>query len=279
MEHILNYFRIGEFAKLSQVTKDTLFHYDKIGILKPVFVDELNGYRYYSGAQFFHLEMIKALRESGLSLTEIKDFKEHYNPERYLKIMHRQREVLDEQIHRLVKMRETLDYNIDMTRRTLSKPLDEPKLAWEEEEFFITMKMNIPKEEITPELESQEVSRLLEYCERREIEPLQPIGGIVPYERLIQKQFLGGYTCFKLKEKINDEHVLVKPAGYYLSMYHKDLYLGQDEAYGILLKYMEEHGLVIVGNSYEYEVCGYLTVGSPDEFIVRYSIQVEEAAK
>ena len=40
------YLKTGEFASLCGVTKDTLFHYDDIGLLKPARVGE-NGYRLY----------------------------------------------------------------------------------------------------------------------------------------------------------------------------------------------------------------------------------------
>ena len=35
----------GEFAKICNVKKHTLFHYDDIGLLKPDYYDE-NGYRF-----------------------------------------------------------------------------------------------------------------------------------------------------------------------------------------------------------------------------------------
>lgn len=41
----------GEFAELCGTTKETLFHYDEIGILKPAWLGE-NRYRYYTPAQF-----------------------------------------------------------------------------------------------------------------------------------------------------------------------------------------------------------------------------------
>ncbi len=45
-----SYFTTGEFAKLCNVKKQTLFHYDDIGLLSPAVTGE-NGYRYYSYAQ------------------------------------------------------------------------------------------------------------------------------------------------------------------------------------------------------------------------------------
>ena len=40
---IENHFTTGEFAKLCGVKKQTLFHYDEIGLLIPEQVDELTG--------------------------------------------------------------------------------------------------------------------------------------------------------------------------------------------------------------------------------------------
>ena len=63
--------RIGEFAWLSQVTVETLRHYDKIGLLKPVQTDRFTGYRYYSLDQLPRLNRILALKDLGLPLEQI----------------------------------------------------------------------------------------------------------------------------------------------------------------------------------------------------------------
>ncbi len=64
-------FRIGEFSKLGKVTVKTLHHYDDIGLLIPAYVDEFNGYRYYTANQLFELNRIVQLREIGFSLANI----------------------------------------------------------------------------------------------------------------------------------------------------------------------------------------------------------------
>lgn len=43
--------QIGQFAKVNNVTVKTLHHYEKIGLLLPVNVDQSTGYRFYSDAQ------------------------------------------------------------------------------------------------------------------------------------------------------------------------------------------------------------------------------------
>ncbi len=63
--------KIGEFAWLSQVTVETLRHYDRIGLLKPVHLDQFTGYRYYSLDQLPRLNRILTLKDLGLPLERI----------------------------------------------------------------------------------------------------------------------------------------------------------------------------------------------------------------
>jgi DNA-binding transcriptional MerR regulator len=65
-------FSIGEFARLGAVSVRTLRHYDEIGLLRPARVDPETGYRDYSPGQLGQLNRIIALKELGLSLTQVK---------------------------------------------------------------------------------------------------------------------------------------------------------------------------------------------------------------
>lgn len=65
-------FRIGEFSKMTKTTIKTLRHYDELGLLKPAFVDEENGYRYYTTDQLLPLHRIVSLRQVGLSLDAVR---------------------------------------------------------------------------------------------------------------------------------------------------------------------------------------------------------------
>jgi len=64
--------RIGDFARLGQVSVVTLRHYDDIGLLKPESVDQFTGYRYYSVDQLAQLNRILALKDLGFSLQQIE---------------------------------------------------------------------------------------------------------------------------------------------------------------------------------------------------------------
>ena len=63
---------IGEFAHMAKVSVRTLRHYDDIGLLEPAQIDPSSGYRSYESAQLADIHRILALKDAGLSLTEIR---------------------------------------------------------------------------------------------------------------------------------------------------------------------------------------------------------------
>lgn len=64
--------KIGDFARLGQVSVVTLRHYDDIGLIKPVKVDRTSGYRYYEVYQLARLNRILALKDLGFSLEQVE---------------------------------------------------------------------------------------------------------------------------------------------------------------------------------------------------------------
>ena len=64
--------KIGDFARLSQVSVVTLRYYDEMDLLKPVKIDTFTGYRFYSAVQLPRLNRILALKDLGFSLDQIK---------------------------------------------------------------------------------------------------------------------------------------------------------------------------------------------------------------
>lgn len=67
----MNILKIGEFSQLGRVSVRMLRYYDEKGLLKPVEVDHLSGYRLYTVEQLPQLNRILALGDLGLSLKQI----------------------------------------------------------------------------------------------------------------------------------------------------------------------------------------------------------------
>ena len=63
--------KIGEFSSLARISIRTLRHYDELGLLRPLHVDDETGYRYYSVSQLPRLHRILALRDLGFPLEKI----------------------------------------------------------------------------------------------------------------------------------------------------------------------------------------------------------------
>ena len=65
---------IGEASKLKNVSIKALRYYEKIGIFKPAYIDPQSGYRYYSPAQLFDLDVILTCNELDIPLKRILDY-------------------------------------------------------------------------------------------------------------------------------------------------------------------------------------------------------------
>lgn len=77
--------KIGDFSALSKISIFMLRHYNEIGLLIPVYIDEFTGYRYYSEEQLPIANRIQALKNMGFGLSIIKDILSEYNNEDSLK--------------------------------------------------------------------------------------------------------------------------------------------------------------------------------------------------
>lgn len=97
----------GQFAELCGVKKQTLFHYDEIGLLKPARVDN-NGYRRYSHDQYQSYLLISCLKEAGMSLSEIKDYLNDPDPTHRQQTVEARLAALDARISYLINVRKIL---------------------------------------------------------------------------------------------------------------------------------------------------------------------------
>ena len=72
---------IGQLAEIFKINIQTLYYYDKIGLLIPSFRNTLTGVRCYSFKQVQQLSTILYLKKCGFSLDEIKEIESSLTPE------------------------------------------------------------------------------------------------------------------------------------------------------------------------------------------------------
>lgn len=78
-------YKIGDFSRLSQISIRMLRFYDESNVLKPVYIDETSGYRYYDADQLLMTVTINFLRQNNFSTAEIKDIVTHLEDKEHLR--------------------------------------------------------------------------------------------------------------------------------------------------------------------------------------------------
>ena len=69
-----NYFMVSEFAKLRGININSLRYYEKLGLLKPAYIDEKTNYRYYSAEQVSVLNKIIMCINLGIPLKKMVEY-------------------------------------------------------------------------------------------------------------------------------------------------------------------------------------------------------------
>lgn len=113
--------RIGQVCKLYGISLDTLRHYDKIGLLKPLVI-EPSGYRYYSFEQLDILEMILAGRSLDIPLENLQKRLASGEIEDYILLVKEQQTVIEERKRELQQLeKHTLQMAELLTQISLHK--------------------------------------------------------------------------------------------------------------------------------------------------------------
>lgn len=96
------FFTIGEAAAAARTTRETLRHYDRIGLVRPGRKDPWTGYRYYTGQDIVRLNTVRTLQNMDLSLKEIKEVLEYGNLEKIVDFLKQAEKKADEKIAALM---------------------------------------------------------------------------------------------------------------------------------------------------------------------------------
>ena len=119
----------GEFARLCGTTRDTLRHYNDIGLMTP-YKDEENGYYYYSISQVTYFYFITLFRDLKVSLKDIQNFVNDADKANYYNFC-------TDQLNNLLKIRSEIDEKIsELTNTTVllrfikKYEMNEPHLTW-----------------------------------------------------------------------------------------------------------------------------------------------------
>nr|WP_294463970.1 MerR family transcriptional regulator [uncultured Sellimonas sp.] len=112
---------ISELAKLRNTTSETLRHYDRIGLLKPVYVSD-GGHRYYSIRQYEKLGTILELKEIGMTLGEIKEYFDNRNLRKSYEMLKSYQERFEKHLEEQIRINEIMLKKLEFVRGLFSLP-------------------------------------------------------------------------------------------------------------------------------------------------------------
>ena len=91
---------IKQTAKLYDVTIDTLYYYEKLGLVVPQ-RNEANGYRIYAGEDFWRLNIIQTMQGMDFSLGQVKRYLDSHTLQTNITLLREELNTLNEMLGRL----------------------------------------------------------------------------------------------------------------------------------------------------------------------------------
>lgn len=269
--------KTGDFAKLCNTNKRTLFHYDEIGLFSPAYTDE-KGYRYYTESQCDVFFTITCLKELGMPLKEIKTYIDHRNPDSLKKLLKEQQQKVYLELKRLRRIEQVIDTKLQLVSSgenlSFQERLSPVTLEESPEEYLITSpRLDTDDHEILFSALCRHISR----CSHLHLNAGHPYGAMIAVQSLLNGHY-NTYAHFMTKVLSPPENhpYTVKPRGTYAVIYLRGNYYDADYAFSRLLSYLEDHHLSFGEFCYKEAVWDELTVESETDYVTRISIPVYE---
>lgn len=273
---MMNKISIGKMASLNQVTEQTLRHYDKIGLLKPAYIDINSKYRYYDIKQSAKLDMIQYMKALGMSLEQIKEQFQNEDIQIIQQMLHKQRNLIDYKIQELQNMRTAVDTCINNYNRYLNKSVDgriELEYMPARKIFCYDVQENIYEynlegyEYILRELKQQVTLQhlpMVYFCN---------VGSIIRKDSINLKHFSSSEIFLFVDENYTHKHgIQYIPENYYLCIYcHR--FEEEIECAKKLIQYIQDHNYEIIGD-YICEVVIELPIFYHDERHMLIKLQI-----
>lgn len=269
-EYLQRYFSTGEFATLCHVKKQTLFHYDEIGLLSPE-IKKANGYRYYSYNQFEKFNVIQLLKEVGVPLKEMKELFKKKTPEEMTALLRKKSLEIEERIKRLEHLKEIVDNKVLIAESSFGYDYSAVELVELEEE---TLYISGGVLGASDRQFVNAISSFLKEVHSNGYETGYPIGAMVGREQLLAKDFYNyNYLFMKIKEGIHGVEYFIKPKGLYITAYQIGMKF--EEAYKAITAFAEENELEFCGYSYEEYVLDEFMANGKSNQVTRVQVHVK----
>lgn len=256
----------GQFASATGTTKDTLFHYDRIGLFRPMYV-AANGYRYYSPRQFGVFSDIQNLKRMDMELTDIKEYMDHRSPESFIRLLERQISATRRELHRLTDSLTDMQTALANAREAQSSG-EEISVVYYPAVYGI----------VSRDPEEAFGRRFLDFWTRLQASEMLTYNilcGILPTAHIRQGQFqqyAGIYAQVNGGSPAGAE--IARPAGQYLVAYHHGSDHSIGKTYQRMLDYATAHGLQVGEYAFEEYLIYEIAAQQEDQLVTKLLISL-----
>lgn len=260
----------GQFAKLTGVSKDTLFHYDRIGIFSPEMKAE-NGYRYYSINQFDVFNVILTLKELGMSLKEIEKYLIKRSPDQLLCLLEKEGEILDAKMKQLKKMKNIIAEKIRITKDAIG--INTSAIIFkekEEERFLLTKAVSYIGEKSIYD----SMIKHYNFLNTHNIDTPYSAGWMIDIKKVSANKSPDYDYLYTRISNASPHYNFIRKKGLYLTAYHKDGYSSIYDTYDRLLKFSSDKGLKVHGYFFEEVLLDELSVKGYEKYLIEVSAHV-----
>lgn len=274
-----SHFTTGEFAKLCKVKKQTLFHYDDIGIFSPEIKGD-NGYRYYSYNQLEVFTVISMLKDLDMPLKTIKTYLDNRSPEALIELLDIQQREIGKKMQELEWLRGFLSTKTQLTKDGMSAKPGVVSMEQLKKEYLVIS--DYKGSESDKDIAAA-ISKHLNFCHSQDIYSAHTIGGMVP-TTAIPSNGSYNYSHFYTKLSKTDYSLIckttpstivtIKPAGTYAVIYHKGGFDCIYNDYQKLVEYTKSHGLTMGSHFFEDVILDELSMKGWDNYVLKLSLQV-----
>jgi len=243
---------IGKMAKANRVTIATLRLYDEMNLLKPAYIDEESGYRYYDIRQSSRLDFIRYMRDLGVSLPDICDLLSKEDITLIEEKLIQRHHAIQAQLQELKATRDAIERTISSIERFRKSPESGTiSLEFIDKRYilYIPCTLNFYKEGIVAYEESIRLLRS-ELLERNMSQILSySLGTSVKKEDFQRGEFIADkvfiFGDHNLQKYGGSTQVL--DSGMYACIY-LDNFDDETEYAAMLLDYCRSHGYLIAGD-------------------------------
>ena len=268
------YLSITEMAKLRNVTTETLRYYDRIGLMKPDYLDK-NNVRYYSVLKYEQLETIKELQQLGLGLKEIARYLSDRRISTSSDLLKKQQEFCEEKIHYYQAMHEKISRKSALLSEIQqhAPALMQPELIRIGERFCYSSDLDV-HDEISLSFACMKLENQIK--EHNSLAPVYASDCYAGQFSMNGDELSRTRLLFIREQKDSPaaEEMIFLPAGLYLRLYSADSFWHRTMVRECFLNFAEKNGLRLCDTAIVISKIDYSITDVPGERLYEFQVQI-----